>query len=139
MPHEQTPAERMLSVRLSAAPVSVPGARKFVRDGLDDWGRTALVDDAALCMTELAANAALHSGSRFMEVHLQDLGGAVELAVLDEGDHSEVGAVMPRTSPAMRSGSTAVAVEPTTGRGLAIVSMLSHDWGVADVAGRRRV
>lgn len=139
MPDGPSSASRRLSIRLAAEPVSVPGARRFVRDGLREWGRTAVLDDAELCTTELAANAALHSGSRFMEVHVHDLGSAVELAVLDEGEHAEPAAVAPRTSPAMRSPSTAVGVEPTTGRGLAIVSMLSRDWGVTDEAGRRRI
>jgi hypothetical protein len=130
---------RHLRVRLVSQPVSVPGARRFVRDGLADWGRTGLVDDAALCMTELAANAALHSGSRFMDVHLHDLGGPVELAVIDDGERTQLEAVVPRTSPAMRAESALLLAEPTTGRGLAIVSMLAHDWGVADVDGRRRV
>lgn len=139
MPDGTPSSPRRLSVRLAAEPVSVPGARRFVRDGLREWGRTEVLDDAELCTTELAANAALHSGSRFMEVHVDDLGAAVELAVLDEGRHTEPAAVAPRTSPAMRSASTAVSAEPTTGRGLAIVSMLSRDWGVADEAGRRRI
>jgi anti-sigma regulatory factor (Ser/Thr protein kinase) len=130
---------RDLRVRLVAEPVSVPGARRFVRDGLREWSRDDLLDDAALCMTELAANAALHSGSRFMDVHLHDLGGAVELAVLDEGAWAELESVVPRTSPAMRSESAVLVAEPTTGRGLAIVSMLAHDWGVTDASGRRRV
>ena len=128
-----------MRVRLVAEPVSVPGARRFVRDGLREWGRGELIDDAALCMTELAANAALHSGSRFMDVHLHDLGDAVELAVLDEGAVALLESVVPRTSPAMRSGTAVLVSEPTTGRGLAIVSMLSHDWGVVDANGRRRV
>ncbi|MDQ4053061.1 MAG: ATP-binding protein [Actinomycetota bacterium] len=140
MPRLPTSEDRRdLRVRLVAEPVSVPGARRFVRDGLREWGRDELLDDAELCMTELAANAALHSGSRFMDVHLHDLGDAVELAVLDEGAVAQLESVVPRTSPAMRSGSAVLVSEPTTGRGLAIVSMLSHDWGVVDAHGRRRI
>lgn len=130
---------RRRSIRLAAEPVSVPGARRFVRDGLREWGLPALEDDAALCTSELAANAALHSGSRFMDVTLHELGGAVEVAVLDAGAMVGAEAVAPRTSPAMHSGSPPLATEPATGRGLAIVAMLSHEWGVADEAGRRRV
>lgn len=137
-----------LSVRLVAETVSVPGARRFVRDGLLEWQREALVEDATLCVTELAANAALHSGSRFMEVTLRDLGGGVELAVTDDAPLAGIEAISPRTSPAMRAttapdalpaGPAAFLAEPTTGRGLAIVSMLAHDWGVTDARGRRRV
>lgn len=48
-----------LRVRLVADVSSVPGARRFVTDGLVDWGREHLVDDAPLCVTEMAANTAL--------------------------------------------------------------------------------
>lgn len=134
-PHDR----RDLRLRLVAEPVGVPGARRLVRDGLHEWGRDHLVDDAALCITELAANAALHSGGRFMDVQVHDLGGAVELAVLDDGGQAEPESVVPRTSPAMRSQPADLLTEPTTGRGLAIVSMLARDWGVSDAHGRRRV
>lgn len=130
---------RRRSIRLAAEPVSVPGARRFVRDGLREWGLPALEDVAALCTSELAANAALHSGGRFMDVTLHELGGAVEVAVLDEGALAGAESVVPRTSPAMHSSTPPLATEPATGRGLAIVAMLSHEWGVADEAGRRRV
>lgn len=139
MAQKSTRPGRRRSIRLAAEPVSVPGARRFVRDGLHEWGLVALEDVATLCTSELAANAALHSGSRFMDVTLDDLGGAVEVAVLDEGAFVGAESVTPRTSPAMRSSSPPLATEPSTGRGLAIVSMLSHDWGVVDEEGRRRV
>lgn len=141
MPEEMTPPDRRWSVRLAAAPVSVPGARRLVRDGLREWGREHLVDDAALCVTELAANAALHSGSRFMDVLLHDLGGPVEVAVLDDGAATEEAAVTPRSSPAMdvRQSRPPLATEPATGRGLAIVAVLAQRWGVTDDAGRRKV
>lgn len=130
---------RDLRLRLVAETVSVPGARQFVRDGLREWDRQALVDDAALCMTEMAANAALHSGSRFMDLHLRDLAGPVEIAVSDSGAVAIAEAVTPRTSPAMRGEQADLVEEPTTGRGLAIVSMLAKEWGVADEGGVRRV
>lgn len=140
MPPPGTPQNRRdLRVRLAAAPVSVPGARRFVRDGLQEWGRPEIVEDAELSITELAANAALHSGSRFIDVEMHDLGGPVELAVVDDGQRAELEAVVPRMPPAMGSGAALLFAEPTTGRGLAIVSMLASEWGVADVDGRRRV
>jgi anti-sigma regulatory factor (Ser/Thr protein kinase) len=123
-----------LRVRLAAETASVPGARRFVCDGLADWGRPALVDDAALCVTEMAANAALHSGSRFMDVILHDLAGPVRVAVEDEGAAVPVEAVRPAVAPAVDDDSDAWSLDeqPTTGRGLAIVSMIAESWGVEE-------
>jgi anti-sigma regulatory factor (Ser/Thr protein kinase) len=123
-----------LRVRLAAETASVPGARRFVCDGLADWRRPALVDDAALCVTEMAANAALHSGSRFMDVILHDLAGPVRVAVEDEGGAVPVEAVRPRVAPAVGDDADEWSLDeqPTTGRGLAIVSMIAESWGVEE-------
>lgn len=118
-----------LRVRLTAETSSVPGARKFVTDGLLEWGRAHLVDDAALCITEMAANAALHSGSPYMQVRLHDLEPAVRLSVEDDGAMVPVQAVAP---PPVES-------QGTTGRGLAIVSVLAKSWGIEERADRRRI
>jgi anti-sigma regulatory factor (Ser/Thr protein kinase) len=128
-------------MRLAAETVSVPGARRFVCDGLAEWGRTALVDDAALCVTEMAANAALHSGSRFMHVVIRDLAGPVQVAVEDEGGLVPVEAVTPRALGSAGGDEDALAwqEQSTTGRGLAIVSMLAETWGVEETGDGRRV
>lgn len=60
----------LLRLSLAAEPVSVPAARRFVADGLASWGRNDLLDDATLCVSELASNAALHASSTFMHVGL---------------------------------------------------------------------
>ena len=69
---------RLLRLSLAAEPVSVPAARRFVADGLSSWGRDDLLDDATLCVSELATNAALHTSSTFMHMAslLQLLPGA---------------------------------------------------------------
>jgi anti-sigma regulatory factor (Ser/Thr protein kinase) len=123
-----------LRLRLVAETVSVPGARQFVSDGLADWGLADLVDDAALCVSEMAANAALHSGSRFMDVHVRDLDGPVELAVVDQGRAVPADAIAPQVQSA-----TGWVDERTSGRGLAIVSMIAKEWGISEARGRRRI
>ena len=130
-----------LRVRLAADAVSVPGARRFVRDGLADWGRRSLIDDAALCVTEMAANAALHSGSRFMDVVVLDLTAAVRVAVEDEDGQVPLEAVRPPVAAAQGDpiGGLPLDLQPTTGRGLAIVSMIAESWGVQEMAHGRRV
>jgi len=118
-----------LRVRLAADTSSVPGARRFVVDGLMQWGRGHLVDDAALCVTEMAANSALHSGSPYLHVRLRDLAPGVRLSVEDAGGMVPLAAVAPPP----------VASEGTTGRGLAIVSVLAMAWGIEERADGRRV
>ncbi|MEU0312024.1 ATP-binding protein [Nocardioides sp. NPDC006273] len=118
-----------LRVRLTAEAASVPGARRFVTDGLLDWGRAHLVEDAAMCITEMAANSALHSGSPYMHVRLHDLEPAVRVSVEDDGALVPVQAVAP---PPVES-------RGTTGRGLAIVSVLAKSWGIEERADRRRI
>jgi anti-sigma regulatory factor (Ser/Thr protein kinase) len=137
-----------LRIRLAADPASVPGARRFVTDGLTSLGRTGFIDDAALCVTELAANAALHSASTFMEVGLSVLDRSVHIVVEDDGAVSG-DAVVPRASFGAPAGDVdadvdadldvALADETTTGRGLGIVSVLAEDWGVEDTGVGKRV
>jgi anti-sigma regulatory factor (Ser/Thr protein kinase) len=121
-----------LRVRLAADPASVPGARRFVADGLRSWGLGELVDDTTLCVSELAGNAALHSASTFMEVSLRPLPDGVHLSVEDDG-MTPAAAVLPRMNlpdPDEPDLEVVLDSEPTTGRGLAIVSILASDWGV---------
>ncbi|MER7555630.1 ATP-binding protein [Nocardioides sp. NPDC126508] len=118
-----------LRVRLAAETASVPGARRFVTDGLLEWGRPHLVDDAALCVTEMAANSALHSGSPYMQVRMSDLEPGVRLSVEDDGALIPLPAVAP---PPVES-------QGTTGRGLAIVSVLAKSWGIEERADGRRI
>ncbi|MEI7056703.1 ATP-binding protein [Nocardioides sp. CCNWLW239] len=118
-----------LRVRLAAETASVPGARRFVTDGLREWGRGHLVDDAALCITEMAANSALHSGSPYMHIRVRDLEPAVRLSVEDDGALVPLPAVAP---PPIES-------QGTTGRGLAIVSVLAESWGIEERADGRRI
>ena len=142
---------RALRVRLAPEPASVPGARRFVADGLRAWGHDALVDDAALCVSELAGNAALHGTSTYIEVCVIDLEQAVRLWVEDDGP-TPAAAVAPRTmlpslgeAPDERLDEDSLGEldelldAPTTGRGLAIVSVLATDWGVEELENGKRV
>ena len=116
---------RMLRVRLPAHPSSVPAARRFVVDGLAATGRSAVADDAALCVTELASNVTLHGSSSFYEVAVQPSPHSVRLSVTDDGP-------LPRdvVVPVRRRASSSADDEPATGRGLMIVSRLASAWGV---------
>jgi hypothetical protein len=126
------------SVRLAADPGGVPGARRFVVEGVNAWGFDPLVESAELVVSELAGNAALHSGARFMYVGLTALaGGGVRVAVEDDGGVAS-GAVTPRATAAT-DGATDWRAQATTGRGLAIVSVLAAEWGVDVTTRGKRV
>ncbi|MGH3308773.1 MAG: ATP-binding protein [Nocardioides sp.] len=128
-----------LRVRLAADPVSVSAARRFVTDGLVSWQRTDLIDSATLCVSELAANAALHATSTFMEIALQPLGKAVRVSVEDDGAvPAEVVAPRATFTEQVLDGFS-IDDEPTTGRGLAIVSVLAREWGVEHTPEGKRV
>jgi anti-sigma regulatory factor (Ser/Thr protein kinase) len=130
------PAE--LRVRLAADPVCVSGARRFVSDGLRSWRRQDLLDDAELCVSELAGNAVLHSGTTFMEIVLQTLHRGVRISVEDDGP-TPAAAVVPRQPFAADGDETDLDDEPTTGRGLAIVSILASSWGVELTGAGKRI
>jgi anti-sigma regulatory factor (Ser/Thr protein kinase) len=130
----------VLKLRLAADPASVSGARRFVADGLVSWGLTELVDTATVCVSELATNAALHSASTFMEVGMRPLENGVHINVEDDGI-TPAEAVAPREMfPAAGADSQLpLEDEPTTGRGLAIVSILAREWGVERTERGKRV
>lgn len=128
-------AGRIVRTRFPAHPSSVPGARHFVREALRGRG-AELVDDAELCVGELAANAALHSGSESMDVSVRLDHDAVTVSVGDEGV-VPAEAVVPRL--VAEPDDDPAHGEPTTGRGLGIVSVLADDWGVERIPGGTRV
>lgn len=152
---EVNPEERILRVRFTADPSSVPGARRFVVDGLRAWGRDEIVDDAALCVSELAGNAALHGGSSYIEVGVLALDRAVRIFVEDDGP-APADVVVPRTDiPGLGVEADGLDLDgeldgleeldlllldqPATGRGLAIISVLASDWGVEELEHGKRV
>jgi anti-sigma regulatory factor (Ser/Thr protein kinase) len=83
-----------------------------------------LVQDAALILTELAANAVLHAGSPFsISVSLE--GSMLHIAV---SDRSPAAGVL-----------TGSELSPRAGRGLGLIDTISADWGTAAVSGGKVV
>lgn len=102
-------------VTLPGATSSVPTARRFVDFLLTSWGEPDTAWTAALCVSELAGNCALHARTAFtVTVELDD--GVVRIEVSD-------GSVR---VPAQRSYDTG----STTGRGLRLVGEYASSWGV---------
>jgi anti-sigma regulatory factor (Ser/Thr protein kinase) len=127
-----------LSVRLAADPVGVPAARRFVVEGFTAWGQAPLADVAELVVSEFAGNAALHSGGDFMYVSMVARpDGAVRVAVEDDGPVGPE-AVMPHAPPDPTEVDNWMG-QATTGRGLAIVSVLAAEWGVEGTPRGKRV
>lgn len=98
-----------------AIPEQAREARRFLAAVMD--GRPE-ADDAALCLSELAANAILHSRSRdpggqfTVRIRIRD--GRLRVEVDDQGG--------PWTKPARRH-------DGQHGRGLLIVARLADEWG----------
>lgn len=140
MSTEPASAEQVVRLSLTAEPVSVPAARRFVADGVSSWNLEELLDDATLCVSELAGNAALHSAASFMHVVLRGHADGVRISVEDDGA-VPTQAVIPR--PDFPGSDTPADLlledESTTGRGLAIVSILSAAWGVEPTPRGKRV
>jgi anti-sigma regulatory factor (Ser/Thr protein kinase) len=102
---------------------SVPAARHWLVDQLMVSGRDHRAEEAAMCVSELAANAVDHTHDGF-EVALTDGDGTIRVAVTDCADET------PQLRP----------VDPAAdrGRGLLIVDSVASRWGVesATVTGR---
>jgi len=119
----------------------VPEARRFVTDQVRELGCPDLTDDAALCVSELATNAALHGTGAVMEVALEPVGTGVRISVEDAGQLPHPRRpVAPRHDYGTAEHQATVVEDPlTSGRGLAIVAYLAHDWGVEETAQGTRV
>jgi anti-sigma regulatory factor (Ser/Thr protein kinase) len=124
---------------LVAQPASVPAARRFVNDALTDWGREDLVDDVELCVTELATNATLHSGSTYFHIELEDHAGGVRAAVADTGmGEVDVLARKPELTDTFMD--AVISDDPAaTGRGIFLVSALATTWGIDELPEGKRV
>jgi anti-sigma regulatory factor (Ser/Thr protein kinase) len=102
-------------VTLPGETSSVPPARHFVESILTAWGQPDHGWTAALLVSELTANCALHARTTFT-VRVELVETAVRLAVSDGSTRA----------PAVRD----YGREATTGRGLRMVGQLASDWGV---------
>jgi anti-sigma regulatory factor (Ser/Thr protein kinase) len=100
------------------APDAPRAARHFVLETLQAWGDDALLDDAAVIVTELATNAVLHTRRGFT-VNVSSSANAVRIAVHDASS----------TRPERREPELLA----TSGRGLGIVATLADQWDVESI------
>ncbi|GGZ45890.1 hypothetical protein GCM10010387_45250 [Streptomyces inusitatus] len=115
----------MITARAAATfdPVgrSVATARAFVRDTLQGWGYSEVVDDAVVLTSELVTNAVIHAGT------------AADVLCLRSADsvRVEVGDRYPeRGVPIQATGHTFASLDSENGRGLMLCSALASRWGV---------
>src|SRR6266480_1896447 len=117
------PASAAAALDLCAAAATYPGRPEHVRQArADARGLLAgcpAADEVILCLSELAANAVLHSDSRkpggTFAVRIKSCPGAyLRIEVEDDGG--------PWLAPAP---------DPGSGRGLDIICVLAAEWGVA--------
>jgi hypothetical protein len=94
---------------------SVTSARKFLRATLTGWGADGWAWSAGQVLTELATNAVVHGRTRF-KVDVAFDGVVLRIAVID---YALQGPVEHAYDP-----------EATSGRGLALLTALTHSWGI---------
>ncbi|MFC9248640.1 SpoIIE family protein phosphatase [Streptomyces sp. NPDC057136] len=99
---------------------SVATARAFVRDTLQGWGYTDVVDDAVVLTSELVTNAVVHAGTAADVLCLRTEDG-VRIEVSDHYPEREI--------PLQGSGMD-TSPERESGRGLLLCAALASRWGV---------
>ncbi|MEV6261257.1 ATP-binding protein [Streptomyces sp. NPDC051784] len=124
-PRTQDGEDYRLSLPNTARSAGV--ARHFVASLLTGPAHRAIVDDARLCVTEVVANAHLHTRTSLIRVHVTVGREQVTVSVADDA---------PWTAP--MAGGTSVRPRPGTaqecGRGLILLEQLALAWG-SDVCG----
>jgi anti-sigma regulatory factor (Ser/Thr protein kinase) len=115
---------RVASQEFGGAIAAVADARGFVTQQLRRWGLESLVSDAELLTSELVTNAVLHArGDVTVTVAVAE--GVAEIGV---GDRSSD---LPEQRPSTW--------RAEGGRGLRLVDLVAHEWGVAPVGGGKQV
>lgn len=114
-----TNPENTATLRLDAEPICAVEARRFAVGTLGQWDLERFDHEVALCTTELAANAVLHSRRPFT-VAVRPAADGVRIDLQDERPD-----LLPQVLPA---GMDPLATS-TTGRGLRLVASLASRWG----------
>lgn len=99
-------------------------ARHWLAEWCAEWGCEDLVEDAALLVSELITNAALHARTT-ITLSARMVGDDLKVAVADR-QPGRIGQVMPGTAA-------------EHGRGLPIVAAVATDWGVQSHPGGKFV
>lgn len=109
---------------------SVATARAFVRDTLQGWGYTDVVDDAVVLTSELVTNAVVHAGTAADVLCLRTEDG-VRIEVSDHYPEREI--------PLQSTGPDFGSPDRENGRGLLLCAALATRWGVEYSPTRKHV
>ncbi|MGW3563609.1 SpoIIE family protein phosphatase [Streptomyces sp. NPDC000941] len=109
---------------------SVASARTFVRDTLQGWGLTDIVDDAVVLTSELVTNAVVHSGTAADVVCVRAETGA-RIEVTDRYPEREL--------PLQTTSRPISNPDREGGRGLLLCAALASRWGVEYTATHKQV
>ncbi|MEU2023348.1 SpoIIE family protein phosphatase [Streptomyces sp. NPDC016469] len=124
----------MITARAAATfdPVarSVATARAFVRDTLQGWGYTDVVDDAVVLTSELVTNAVIHAGTAADVLCLRTEDG-VRVEIADHYPEREI--------PLQTTGLDLGSLDSENGRGLLLCAALASRWGVEYSPTRKHV
>ncbi|MFC8533589.1 SpoIIE family protein phosphatase [Streptomyces sp. NPDC057249] len=124
----------MITARAAATfePVarSVATARAFVRDTLQGWGYTDVVDDAVVLTSELVTNAVIHAGTAADVLCLRTEDG-VRVEIADHYPEREI--------PLRPTGVDLDSLDSENGRGLLLCAALASRWGVEYSPTRKHV
>ncbi|MEU9609219.1 SpoIIE family protein phosphatase [Streptomyces sp. NPDC048057] len=99
---------------------SVATARAFVRDTLQGWGHSDIVDDAVVLTSELVTNAVIHAGTAADVLCLRT----------DDSVRIEVGDRYPEREIPIQGSHVLAPLDSENGRGLLLCSALASRWGV---------
>ncbi len=114
------------SIRFPADVAYVASIRDFAAQTADDFGSEVDRSDLALIVSELAANAAEHqTGEAELVVRVHG-DGCLDIEVID-------------SDPTIPAPMHSAPLDPDGHRGLHLVSVISHSWGVIPEAGGKRV
>jgi anti-sigma regulatory factor (Ser/Thr protein kinase) len=123
----------MRAVTLLPTAAGAAEARRFATEQMDAWGiSSSLRGDVALCVAELATNAAIHTRGPFT-VTVRRAGPGVRVDVIDARP-DQLPVVVPLVGTVVD-----MTIRSTTGRGLQIVATLADRWGVSTSNGAKSV
>ena len=119
---QQSRATTTLAATIEVEPdrTEIRRVRRFVEERCREWGCEDRLDDALLVVSELATNAALHAGTKYLVTARRRL-GALRIDVFDGSENA----------PELRESRG----DAEGGRGLYLVSAMSAAWGVERRAG----